>query len=123
MKDSIDKFNRRRSNAGEEMMEEKMLESLLKVVDRAWKQTIKYGMMCFLVSPHAFDDAEQGRVVRHILKDVRGRHRKCDEIKDCLGDYLVTRIENMLEMIQPKKAATASQAATAQGPVVKRQRS
>lgn len=80
--DSIDKFKRERSNAGEEMNEEKMLESSLKVVDRAWKQCIKYGMMCFLVSPHASDDTEKGKVVRHNLKDVWGTHRKCDEIKD-----------------------------------------
>ncbi len=114
---------RRRSNAGEEMMEEKMLESLLKVVDRAWKQCIKYCIMCFLVSPHPSDDTEKGKVVQHNLKGAWNRLRKCDEIKDYLGNSLVTKIENMLNMIQRKKVATASQAATAQGPVVKRQRS
>ena len=90
VKDRIDKFKRERSNAGEEMKEDKMLEPSLKVVDRAGNQCIKHGMMCLLLSPHASDDTEKGKVVRHNLKDVWGRHRKCDEIRDYLGNYLVT---------------------------------
>ena len=100
-----------------------MLEPSLKVVDRAGNQCIKHGMMCFLLSPHASDDTEKRKVVRHNLKDVWGRHRKCDEIKDYLGNSLVAKIEDMLKMVQPNKAATASQVALAQGPVVKMQRS
>ena len=120
---SIDTFKRKLSNAGDGMKAEETLLSSLQVVDRARKQTIKYGMMCLLNSPHAVEDTEQGRKVRHNLKDVWGKHRMCAGIKDYLGVSLVARIEDMLESIKPKKAATASQTATAQGPMVKKQKS
>ena len=121
-KDSIDEFKREQSYAGEEMKEGETLTSSLKIVDRAWKQCIKYGLMCFLRRPDASADTEQCEAVRQSLKDAWGKHGKCDETKANLGDLLVTEIENILKMIQPKTAATASRSASAQCPVVKRQK-
>ena len=114
---SIDEFKRKRSNVGDDMNKEEMITSSLKIVDQAWKQNIKYSLMSCLWSPVASDDTEQGKALRQSLKDVWGKHGKCDSIKAYFGNSLVTEIEDFLKMIQTKTAVTA-----ARGPKAKRRK-
>ena len=62
--ESIDEFKRERSNFGDDMNEEETITSLLKIVDQAWKQCIKYSLMSSLRMPDAYADTNQGKGVR-----------------------------------------------------------
>ena len=104
LKDRIDEFNRDRPSI-----------SSLEIVARARKHSVANGLLCSLSSPDAWADTKQGGAVRQSLKDVWGKHGKCDSIKAYFGNSLVTEIEDFLNMIQTKTAVTA-----ARGPKAKR---